>query len=553
MAGLISMSTTQRLLRLRGDVSFRGCFQFSSCPITGSTEPSPQVELKIVPTIPFLGSVIPQYSNTPLLDLNKFYEYYPEMRRRHGDFYKVGVPGLGKGRDGIFYVVTDPIEMQKVIRQERGKSPPYPRGVIESEWPLLDYLHKKGSILGNGTDATEDEFGFAGRGETWKRLRTFLQTDLLSPQAANGYISIMTEAADLASKGAPASSDDLNAYVNRCSFDLFNSLMFGHLTKLADPQTGNDEENLLFCKSAVDGMDNLFGQMTNPLLTFLFKFGIRTNTYTKMKSSLDTALEIAELKYHAFRAKSEANKLTDAEKSSYLARAIIRQKEESGNIAEEELAELIKVALFAAIDTTSSLLSWNMLHLALNYEVQEKLHAELVQSIGKCGGLKAEALRKVNVPYLHAVLRETHRLTPANPITLMKENSTSAVEIHGTIIPKDSLVVMDGHSVGLDPGFVDDPQEFRPERWLPENVEARKGTPSEILDHPYYRDSFSQGSRKCPGSRVANNEVLIMISQLVLDWKMSPPDGYGKEDVTYFMQGMVHPHIPKLKFVARVV
>jgi hypothetical protein len=34
---------------------------------------------------------------------------------------------------------------------------------------------------------------------------------------------------------------------------------------------------------------------------------------------------------------------------------------------------------------------------------------------------------------------------------------------------------------------------------------------------------------------------------------MSPPDGYGKEDVTYFMQGMVHPHIPKLKFVARVV
>jgi cytochrome P450 len=149
------------------------------------------------------------------------------------------------------------------------------------------------------------------------------------------------------------------------------------------------------------------------------------------------------------------------------------------------------------------------------------------------------------------VLRETHRLTPAAPLTIFKENSISDLEIHGSIIPKDSLIVLDAHSVGIDPDMVTNPQEFNPQRWFPDSIEKRKGTPAEILDHPYYRDAFSQGSRKCPGSRVANNEVLLLISQWVLDWKMSMPLGYEWSDVTYCMHGMFHPDLPEITFVKR--
>ena len=446
-------------------------------------------------------------------------------------------------------MLTDPNEMQKVIRQERGKQP-YPRGIVESEWPLVDWLHNKGSILGKGTNEAEDKIGFAGRGETWKRIRTFMQTDMLSPQSANGYIPIMAEAATLASRGAPASSKDLNGFANRCSFDLFTAMMFGSLSKMADPQTGHDQENIEFCNAAVNGMDKMLKQMTSPWNLILFRMGIKTGMYHEMAQSFATAFDIAEKKYREFRKRNDANELTEAEKSSYLYRAIFRQLEDE-SVREEELADIIRVALTAAIDTTSSLLSWNMLHLALNPDVQDKLHAELLESTRKYGGLNEEALRKANVPYLHAVLRETHRLTPAAPLTVFKENSLSDLEIHGSTIPKDSLLTLDGHSVGLDESIVENPQEFRPERWFPEEVEARKGTPAEILDHPYYRDAFSQGSRKCPGSRVANNEVLLLISQFVLDWNISPPEGYGKEDVTYCMHGMVHPDLPNLNFEAR--
>ena len=513
---------------------------------------STSTKLQIVKTLPYLGSIVPPYSNTPPFDPQRFYDYYPEKRRRHGDFYRMGFPGLGKGRDGLMYIVTDPNEFIKVIRQERGSSMPYPRGIVEAEWPLVDWLQSNDSVLARGTNDEEDRLGFAGRGATWKRLRTFLQTDLLSPQAAAGYVPIMAEAARLASRGAPASSDHLNAYTNRCSFDLFNSLMFGQLTKMADPDTGHDEDNIAFCQASVRGMEAMLAQLTSPVQLPLFKMGIRTKLYKDMASNMAVAFGIANEKVASFRARCDAGGLNGAEKISYLGRAIERQRDPSSNISEQDLVELINVSLVAAIDTTSSLLSWNMMHMALNPDVQEKLHGELTESICKAGGtINAEMLRRGESPYLHAVLRETHRLTPPAPITVMKENSLDDVEMHGSKVPQDSLICLDAFSVGLDPNLVDDPQEFRPERWLPPAIDARKGTSAEVLDHPYYRDPFSQGSRKCPGSRVANNEVLILLSQLVLDWRMEAPEGYSKESVEYSLKGMIHPTMPKLAFISR--
>jgi cytochrome P450 len=509
-----------------------------------------ETKLAIVPTLPYLGSIIPQYSNTPKFEPTSFYEFYPELRRRYGDFYAMGFPGLGKGRDGTMFVLADPSEMQKILRQERG-SPPYPRGIVESEWPLVNWLKESGSPLGNGTDAPEDADGFAGRGETWKRLRTFLQTDLLSPQDAAGYVPGMVEAAQLASRGAPASASELNAYTNRCSFDLFCSLMFGELTKMADPETGHNAENVEFCNASVRGMESMLAQMTSPLELIMFKLGFKTKLYKEMVRSFEKANGISKKKYEAFRKRSNENDLTEKEKQSYLGRAIVRQAEEDSDISESDLVELIDISLVAAVDTTSSLLSWNIMHLAMNRNVQDKLRAELVESVAKHGGLNSQALKRSSAPYLHAVIRESHRLTPAAPITFMKENSLSEVEIHGTVIPKGSLFCLDTFSVGMDPEFVPEPKDFRPERWLPDAVESRKGTPSEIIDHGFYRDPFSQGSRKCPGSRVASNEVRVMVSQLILDWKISAPSQYNSvEDVDYVLQGVIHPKMPKLEFTS---
>ncbi len=125
-------------------------------------------------------------------------------------------------------------------------------------------------------------------------------------------------------------------------------------------------------------------------------------------------------------------------------------------------------------------------------------------------------------PYLHAELRESHHLTPVHPTVMMKSNSTKDIDIHGRNFPQGSLFTINLRSLGIHPNIVENPDNFIPERWNVEAINSRKGTRAEILDHQFYKDPFSQGARRCPGSRVAVNETLVLLSQLVLDWKFEP-------------------------------
>jgi len=192
----------------------------------------------------------------------------------------------------------------------------------------------------------------------------------------------------------------------------------------------------------------------------------------------------------------------------------------------------------------------------MNQEVQQTLYQEISRNLVNFEtGMVSEAmLTKAASPYLHAVIRENHRMTPAVTITLLKDNAKSDVEIHGVTIPKGNQFVLDSYSIGMDPEYVPDYDTFRPERWLEEEVKKRVGTLAEMIDHPLYRDPFSAGSRKCPGSRVATNEVLVMISQLLLDWNISFADESIKslDDIQHFQGLTVQPRVPALKVSPRV-
>ena len=87
-------------------------------------------------------------------------------------------------------MLTDATEFLKVLRQE-GQ---FPFGGIQLQWPNIVYFQSIASPL------MDEENGYFGRGLTWKRQRTFLQTDLLSPSAAKGYIPGIIKTAQIASK-----------------------------------------------------------------------------------------------------------------------------------------------------------------------------------------------------------------------------------------------------------------------------------------------------------------------------------------------------------------
>lgn len=505
-----------------------------------------QPKLTEVPSFPLVGSVIPQLSGIPNIDpLTKGYDFWVAMRRKYGQFYSMGSPA-GGNPDCIYrtqYIINDPREMVKVVRAG-GK---YPSGVVEMLWVNRQW----GISRGLATSA-----GIHGRGEEWRRIRSFFQTDLLHPEAARGYLPGIIEAAKRASRGARAASSmegGVNLYLSRCSFDLFSSMMLGIWTETADPTTPTDPENERFVDSAVDGLSTAVSMIFSPYEQIMGKMmGFETAKRKHAYRGWDEAWAIAQRKINSFTERKKLGELTENERVSYLSRALDRQREEGCELSIKEVEELAFTGLFAAVDTTSSMLAWNLFHIARLPAIQERLHEEISSAVRSVGGgeITAEVLNKTNAPYLHALIRETHRLTPTGAIYLNKTIDADGLEIHGRPMRNGDVILLEGYTLGMDPELVEDPTDFRPERWLKDAVEARKGSPSEVIDHPFLRGPFSQGARKCPGSRIATNEIHVLLSQLVLDWKMTSPVS-SLEDIEYQQLTTLEPKLPAIQFEPR--
>jgi len=96
-----------------------------------------------------------------------------------------------------------------------------------------------------------------------------------------------------------------------------------------------------------------------------------------------------------------------------------------------------------------------------------------------------------------------------------------SITLDGYEIPAETKLTMMLAPIQLDPDYVDEPDQFKPERWDSDQVLKRKGTPKEIIDHPLLAKPFGYGSRMCIGARLAEVELKMALAKLALDWKVS--------------------------------
>jgi len=246
-----------------------------------------------------------------------------------------------------------------------------------------------------------------------------------------------------------------------------------------------------------------------------------------------------------FVERRERGELSEIEKRSYLAVNLDKREEDHTDLSVQELKEIASVLLGVSIDTTSSILNWNLVTLALHPEVQETARKEVMaaESITKA---VMDSGRKGSFPYLNAVIRETHRVRNPVPTPMVKTPNID-VEIGGYLVPKDTKVTFDAYSLCNNLDVLPDAREFKPERWLPEAVAERVGTPSEVIDHPLLRSPFSAGARMCPGSRVAQREVVLLLAHLLKRWRFSFEDVSSLAEVKSKQGALVQPSdMPKL-------
>jgi cytochrome P450 len=109
-----------------------------------------------------------------------------------------------------------------------------------------------------------------------------------------------------------------------------------------------------------------------------------------------------------------------------------------------------------------------------------------------------------NLTYTLAVIEETMRLFPPVPLTFRAAFDNT--ELGGVPIPKGHLVAIVMRNIQRHPHYWDDPLEFRPERFLPENKAS--------LNRNAYMP-FLSGPHMCIGNHFALMEGQLLLAMMV--------------------------------------
>ncbi|CAD5165237.1 unnamed protein product [Musa acuminata subsp. malaccensis] len=190
------------------------------------------------------------------------------------------------------------------------------------------------------------------------------------------------------------------------------------------------------------------------------------------------------------------------------------------DLSEDTIIGLLWDMITAGMDTTVISVEWAMSEIVRNPRVQRKIQDELDRVIGQERIMNETDFASLR--YLQCVVKESLRLHPPTPL-MLPHKANADVKIGGYDIPKGSNVIVNVWAIARDPKTWKNPLEFRPERFLEEDID--------IKGHDFRVLPFGTGRRVCPGAQLGINLVTSMLGHLLHHFSWTLPDGVKPEDV----------------------
>ncbi|HBS03337.1 MAG TPA: cytochrome P450 [Leptospiraceae bacterium] len=182
--------------------------------------------------------------------------------------------------------------------------------------------------------------------------------------------------------------------------------------------------------------------------------------------------------------------------------------EEGRGMDYAQLRDEVLTLLLAGHETTANALSWALHLLSLHEEEQEHLAADCKP---KCNGQVPNFEMFKELEQTNRVVQETMRIYP--PAWSIARRCKEEDEIMGYRVKSNSLVFLSQLVTHRHPAFWQDPENFRPSRFSPEESKGR---------HNYAFFPFGGGPRLCIGADFAMMEAVIILSSLMMEFKVEP-------------------------------
>ena len=161
----------------------------------------------------------------------------------------------------------------------------------------------------------------------------------------------------------------------------------------------------------------------------------------------------------------------------------------------------------AGSETTSSILSFAILYLIRFPDIQEKLQAEIESVLG-CRSAMLED--RPQMPYMEAVIHEV--LRHACITYTVPHATTEEVVFHGFTIPAGTSVYANVSWIMNDPNHWEEPEQFKPERFLDPAGQFRKQERC---------IPFLVGKRYCLGQQLAHHQIFLFLTGLLQNFSFS--------------------------------
>ncbi|MBA0799183.1 hypothetical protein Gohar_009713 [Gossypium harknessii] len=175
-------------------------------------------------------------------------------------------------------------------------------------------------------------------------------------------------------------------------------------------------------------------------------------------------------------------------------------------LSDEQIADNIIGVLFAAQDTTASVITWVLKFLHDDPQLLEAVKAEqmAIYDTNNGGKMPLTWEQTRSMPLTHRVVMESLRM--ASIISFTFREAVVDVEYKGYLIPKGWKVMPLFRNIHHNPEFFPNPQEFDPSRF-------------EVAPKANTFMPFGNGVHACPGNELAKLESLILIHHLVTNFR----------------------------------
>lgn len=174
----------------------------------------------------------------------------------------------------------------------------------------------------------------------------------------------------------------------------------------------------------------------------------------------------------------------------------------------EEILDQVSMLFLAGHETTASSLTWTLYCLSLDQDAQQKAYNEII-SINKDGKFSINNIK--DMKYLTNVFKEALRLYP--PVGFFARQSKGEAKIRDKVLQKGSGVVVAPWLIHRHDDFWEAPHEFRPDRHN-ESIPKEKYMP------------FGLGERICIGQGFAMQEAIIILANILREFKLELKDGF---------------------------